>query len=228
MQDWSAAAQRPGEPGERHRWLRLYLAMHPADRHLAEVARVVGAAYGTVRKTSARWEWRQRATAWDREQKQSQGIVLREVATVGLSRVGNAARQHATSLERYVATPTAMTAPERTAAALKSTASALREVADYGAELESAQELDLDLREVAEADPQAAAARALVAVLAAPGARVADKIQAARALHSMPVPEGLGVDAVFALLARVQGRLSSPAAAELSQVVAQEATGGTE
>src|SRR5690606_28719923 len=134
----------------------------PGDRTLANVARIVDKHDTTVRKVSARRKWRIRATRWDWEQTQLQALSLREAVTVGMGHMSTAAGLHAGNLVNLAGSPDeALAQPAKTSQAIKSMTGAYRDISDYAAELESRPEPDLELRELANSDPQGAARQAL-------------------------------------------------------------------
>jgi hypothetical protein len=59
---------QPGEPGTSFAGFVLYREMPPDKRSLREVGRHLGRSESLIERYSSRWNWVDRACAWDREQ----------------------------------------------------------------------------------------------------------------------------------------------------------------
>jgi hypothetical protein len=63
--DWE---QREGEPDERYDQFRIYLHAMKPPRRLEEAAKLYGWTYRTIRTVAGKYDWRERAAAWDADQ----------------------------------------------------------------------------------------------------------------------------------------------------------------
>lgn len=59
--------QLPGESARSHAAFRKFRELNPANRRLDDVAEMVGVTGRAVRQWAAKWDWWDRAEAWDAE-----------------------------------------------------------------------------------------------------------------------------------------------------------------
>lgn len=191
----SAAARASDENQRHYSWFLTYLALDP-PRTTARVARETGRAEGTIRRIAGQNRWRQRAEHWEWERRRHQADQLRAAA----SEVAAGAIEGATVHLRNLTTAACRLDPERLppreiAPGLKSMSEVGLDVGRYASELEErAEPPSEELRDLAEADPKAAATRALSDFVVNGQGRPSETNQAARALLSLPAAEETGDD----------------------------------
>src|SRR5690606_22494454 len=133
-----------------------------------------------------------------------------------------AAGLHAGNLVNLAGSPDeALAQPAKTSQAIKSMTGAYRDISDYAAELESRPEPDLELRELANSDPQGAARQALAQFMVSGTGRTGDRIAAARAVLSTGAEDDTGngnlVDLAAEALADFPPEVRRALAARLAQ-----------